>query len=245
MKRAWVLLLMVAGLWANETEAVLKKVEQLRQDAALIQSRIDSLDDESRRLYDEYRRAMAQTEALRQYNESLEKLIASQEAEKTSLQTQIDGIESTSRSVLPMMAKMVETLESFVALDLPFLPAERADRIARLKTRLDQADVTVAEKYRLILEAYGIENEYGRTIEAYPDTLPDGRSVEFLRLGRIGLYYLTLDGKEAGRFNPQSASFETIESRYRGELSKALRMARKETVPDLIALPLEAPRDAQ
>lgn len=245
MKRAWVLLLMVAGLWANETEAVLKKVEQLRQDAALIQSRIDSLDDESRRLYDEYRRAMAQTEALRQYNESLEKLIASQEAEKTSLQTQIDGIESTSRSVLPMMAKMVETLESFVALDLPFLPAERADRIARLKTRLDQADVTVAEKYRLILEAYGIENEYGRTIEAYPDTLPDGRSVEFLRLGRIGLYYLTLDGKEAGRFNPQSASFETIESRYRGELAKALRMARKETVPDLIALPLEAPRDAQ
>ncbi|MGE4294621.1 MAG: DUF3450 domain-containing protein [Campylobacterales bacterium] len=246
MKR-WLLpfLIAAAAAWAADTDAVLKKVESLRNDAAMIQSRIDALDDESRRLYDEYRRAAARTEALKSYNDSLEKLIASQEAEKQSLDRQIRGIEQTSQSVLPMMEKMVAALEQFVALDVPFLPDERRDRIDRLKTRLAQADVTVAEKYRLILEAYAIENEYGRTIEAYPGALPDGRQAEFLRLGRVGLYYLSLDGKEAGRFNPQTGHYDAMDSGKRGELVKALRMARKQSVPDLIALPLEAPRDAQ
>lgn len=233
------------GLWAGDADAVLKKAEENRAATATTQSRIDALDDESRQFYDEYRRVLSQTEALKNYNDQLDKLIVAQEAEAVSLKRQIVNVEETGRGVLPLMSKMTVALEEFVALDLPFLPKERGERVERLKKRLDQADVTVAEKYRLILEAYGIENEYGRTIEAYQGTLPDGRTVEFFRFGRIGLYYQTLDGKEAGRYNPQTKTYDVMGSNDRGELAKAIRIARKETVPDLIALPLEAPKAAQ
>ena len=65
------------------------------------------------------------------------------------------------------MLKMIEVMSLFVELDLPFLPEERQTRIIQLQTLMERADVTLAEKYRRILEAYQVETEYGRTIEAY------------------------------------------------------------------------------
>ena len=52
---------------------------------------------------------------------------------------------------------------------------------------MDRANVSVAEKYRRLLEAYQIELEYGRTIEAYEGSFASDngeRSVTFLRVGR-------------------------------------------------------------
>ena len=36
---------------------------------------------------------------------------------------------------------------------------------------MDRADVAVSEKFSQVLQAYQIENEYGRTMEAYGDTI--------------------------------------------------------------------------
>ena len=85
----------------------------------------------------------------------------------TTMTRQLGEIETTSREALPMMQKMVATLDEFVKLDMPFLPEERTNRIAALKDMMTRADVSVSEKYRRIVEAYQIEIEYGRTIEAY------------------------------------------------------------------------------
>ena len=83
------------------------------------------------------------------------------------------------------MLKMIDALDQFVELDMPFLLEERRQRVAFLRTLLERSDVTVAEKFRRLLEAYEIENDYGRTIESYKGSLDvDGasREVDFLRI---------------------------------------------------------------
>jgi hypothetical protein len=110
---------------------------------------------------------------------------------------------------------------------------------------MHRADVTESEKYRNIMEAYQIENEYGRTIEAYRSTLAQDDkevTVDFLRVGRIALIYQTLDESEAGVWNQQTRSWEPLDRSFRSAIRDGLRIARKQSAPDLIRLPLLAPK---
>ena len=104
---------------------------------------------------------------------------------------------------------------------------------------MERADVSLAEKYRRVLEAYQVETEYGRTIEAYQDDLileDETRTVNFLRIGRVGLYYLTLDGQEAGAWNE---GWQSLDDSYRQAIDKGLKVAKKQLPPDLLVLPLK------
>ena len=109
----------------------------------------------------------------------------------------------------------------------------------------DRADVTISEKYRRILEAYQVENEYGRTIEAYQAELTiDGakRSVDFLRVGRVALMFQSLDAGLTGYYDPASKDF-VIDNDYKTAVRDGLRIARKQTAPDLLLVPAAAPAD--
>ena len=216
---------------------------QANQEGQASQRRIDTLSDQTDAMASEYRSALKQIEALKVYNAQLRELIASQETEMASLQQQIDNVEIVERGVPPLMAQMIESLEAFVRLDVPFLRQERSDRVAGLRDLMLRADVTNAEKYRRIAEAYQIENDYGRTIEAYRGTLDDGKTVDFLRVGRIALVYQTLDGQETGVWNQESGSYEPLDSSYRTPIKEGLKIARKQSAPDMIGLPLPAPRE--
>jgi hypothetical protein len=108
--------------------------------------------------------------------------------------------------------------------------------------------VTSAEKFRRVLEAYQVEGDYGRTIEAYRANLSiDGveRPVDFLRLGRIALFYQTLDGSQTGMLNQESNSWEELPDEYDLPVRDGLRVARKEAAPNLLALPVPAPEEVQ
>jgi hypothetical protein len=98
------------------------------------------------------------------------------------------------------------------------------------------------------MEAYQIENEYGRTIEAYRAPLElDGEetTVDFLRFGRIALVYQTLDASRSGVWNREARSWQPLDSGYRSSIRDALRIALKQAAPDLVTLPLPAPTDAR
>jgi Protein of unknown function (DUF3450) len=204
------------------------------------QKRIDSLSDATDKMLTEYRSTLKQVDALRVYNAQMNQLISSQEEEMASLRHQIDDVEVVGRGVTPLMLKMIDSLEAFVALDVPFLATERAERVKRLRDIMNKADVTNAEKYRAIMEAYQIENDYGRTIEAYRGALEDGREVDFLRVGRIALIYQSLDGKESGAWDQKERKWVALDSSYRNSIKQGLRIARKQTAPDMIRLPLPA-----
>lgn len=237
-----------APIFANALSKSIKTESAIQANAVKSQKKIDTLDDRTRKMLDQYRSATRQTKTLLTYNKHLQELLDSQEEEKLSYQQQLEDIETTQREIVPLILDMQQSLEQFVQLDLPFLPEERQQRITRLKEMMPRADVTNAEKFRRILEAYQIENDYGNTIEAYRANIElDGEtsSVDFLRIGRISLYYQRLDGSETGFWNNTDKRWEVLPSEYRNPIRQGLRIARKEAAPDLITLPIKAATGAK
>ncbi len=235
----------VSAATLNDIFAV---AEQLNTQARQSQAKIDALTEETRALLGEYKVVLKEIEGLRVYNRQLEKQIANQEAEMTQLTSSIDEVTVIERQITPLMMRMIDGLEQFVALDLPFLSDERENRLETLRDMMDRADVAVSEKLSQILRAYQIENEYGRTISAYPGTINIGgteRKVDVLQVGRVSLMYQTPDGAETGRFNPDSGQWEQIDDVYKTPVQNGIRMARQQMSYDLLSLPVSGPENAQ
>lgn len=208
-----------------------------------VQREIDEVSDGTSELVAQYRTSLKQIDAIDLYNGQMSNLIGSQEAELISLSEQLDRVEAVGRSVTPLMMRMIDTLDKFVELDVPFLIDERRERVQTLRETMNRADVSTAGKFRQIMEGYQIENEYGRTIEAYRATLDlDGREtrVDFLRFGRIALVFQSLDETQSGVWDQTSRSWKPLDSGHRSAIRAGLRIARKQSAPDLIRLPLPA-----
>ena len=205
------------------------------------QKKVDALGDQRRDLQGEYRAVLREIEGLDAYNRQLQRQIDLQHEEMSELDNSISQATTVDRQILPLMLRMVGALEQFISLDLPFLASERAERLTFVKDAIDRVDVTVAEKFRQVLEAYTVELEFGRTIEAYTglETI-DGQKLEvdFLRVGRIGLYYQSLDGTQSGRWDAKEKQWVSLPATYRNALRDAIKVARKLVAPDLLTLPL-------
>jgi hypothetical protein len=233
---------------APETREVLEEVIDTRAEgnkaSEAAQQRIEALSDETETLLSQYRTALKQIDSLDLYNRQMRDLLSAQQQELVSLQDQLDRVEVVGRSVTPLMILMIDALDKFVGLDMPFLLDERTKRVAELRKLMTRPDITTAERFRQIMEAYQIESEYGRTIEAYRGPLKlDGResTVDFLRFGRIALVYQTLDGSEAAAWDRDTQSWIPLDGSDRSAIRDALRIARKQAAPDLIRIPLPAP----
>ena len=225
----------------NEAIGIRSEANTQSRDSQAV---VDVLSDKTDELLGEYKQILRQIEELRIYNSKMLELINSQNDEMASLSEQIDQAALVGRQVTPLMLKMIESLDRFVQLDVPFNLEERTQRVADLREMMDRANVSDAEKYRVIMEAYQIENEFGRTIEAYQGSLEvDGamKTVDFLRFGRISLVYQTLDGQLAGYWDQPQRQWLTLGNEYRNPVREGLRIARKQKPPSLIKLPIAAP----
>lgn len=238
---------------SSEIDQATQQAQKNIDAGARSQMKIDRIDDQTQTLLSHYKSKLQQLESLNAYNRQLQKLVEQQRIEQQRLDAEIEQIVKTERRILPLTEKMTTVFEQFIALDMPFLPEERHQRVAKLKRYLQRPNITTAEKFRHIMEAYQIENDYGRTLEAYRGPLVtehDGeslnRTVDFLKIGRIALIYQTLDGQEAGLWNQANGHWQTIDS---GQLSQsaikhAFQVARKQVSPDLLMLPVPAPEKA-
>jgi cell division protein FtsI/penicillin-binding protein 2 len=234
------------GSATAQTDAVNTVIgEQVKTEEAAQQSqkRVVQLDEETGRLLAEYRQATAESVSLKAYTAQLDSQVQAQQREMETMTRQLGEIETTAREVLPMMQKMLGTLEQFVQLDVPFLPDERTARILQLKDIMSRADVSISEKYRRIVEAYQIEMEYGRTIEAYQGKV-NGKTVDVLRAGRVALMYQTLDGRESGYWDAGAKAWKQDDS-YRDAVRSGLKVAKKQSAPDFLSAPLHAPVQVQ
>ena len=222
--------------------------QQTADDTARSQQRIDQLDDQTAALLNEYRANLKQLDAARRYNASLNRNIDAQEAEIERLREDIENVEGLQRAMQPLMEDMVERFGQIVNADIPFLVAERADRAARLQGVLDDPNRSAAQRYRLIVEGYQIENEYGRTIGAYDGKIGEGEDEltgEFLRVGRIALIFKTPDDSVLRVYDKSVGDFVNLDRGYLQDVKFGLRMAKEQTAPDIFFVPVKPPVAAE
>ena len=235
----------VAAVQANTLDSILEVGEAKNAAAKKSQLKIDRLADETRDLLSDYKTVSKQIDGLKIYNARLQRQIDNQLRRIGEIDESIDQVTIISRQMTPLVIRMIDGLEKFVELDVPFHMEERQQRIEFLRANLDRSDVSVAEKFRQVLEAYKIENEYGRKIDAYKGSVEiDGveRDVNFFRVGRIALLYQTTDTELSGAWDQRSRSWVPLEpGQYRNAIMKGLRIARKEASIDLLNVPVAAP----
>jgi len=241
-------LLISGAAYAQEVESALRAASATEDAERRAQGNIDQVVDETRAITRQYSGVLKEIEGLEVYIALLEKQIASQTQEMADLNASIDQVSVIERQVTPLMLRMVDGLDQFVELDVPFLIGERRQRVTFLRSLLERSDVTVAEKVRRVLEAYEIENDYGRTIEAYKGTLELDSStleVDFLRVGRVGLLYQSVDGEVFGMWDQQARDWSPLAAEYRNQIRAGIKIARRQVAPNLLLLPVAAPEVGQ
>jgi len=229
---------------AQTLDEVLGVREATTADGRKSQLKVDSLTDQTQDLLTQYKQVMKIVDGLRVYNQQQERLIKNQNSDMVELNESIDNVTVVNRQISPLIERMIDNLETFIGLDLPFLSSERTERIAFLRETLDRPDVEVSEKFSQVMQAYQVENSYGATIEAYTDIIElDGqdRQVDILKWGRVTLVFQTPDGVVSGAWDKKAGSWEILGDEYAGGIRDALRIARKTQTADLVRLPVPAP----
>ena len=236
---------LAANMAAGQGVDRLIEAEGLRiQQAQAAQDEIDGIVSETRALAEEYRAVLKEVEGLEVYNTLLDRQIEDQETELANLRTSIDEVQVIERQILPLLTRMVDGLEQFVTLDVPFLLEERMGRVTRNRELLEQANVTAAEKFRVVMEAWQIENDYARTISTYTDEVEiDGvaREVDVLQIGRVALLYQTPDGAQSGAWDQRARQWVPVGNEYRNSIRQGISLALNQLAPTLLLLPM-APR---
>ncbi|NOU50215.1 DUF3450 domain-containing protein [Pseudoalteromonas sp. JBTF-M23] len=237
------LLATASSVQASDLNQVVEKSSAINESAQKTQTKIDSIADSMQSRLQKFKTLNKEIDGLNVYNAQLDKQIKNQLDEMNAINASMDQVSVIERQITPLMLRMITGLEQFVQLDVPFLPKERAERLSKLRAMMDRADVTSSEKFRRVLEAYQVEVDYGRTIEAYTALLNvDGqeREVDFLRIGRMELLYVTKDGSIAGSWDQASKKFVALEDTSISQIKKGIRIARKQLAPDMLSLPVHA-----
>ena len=180
-----------------------KQEEQWRDDKQKLIARYEALEREQKQLTLRKRELEEKTQSAR-----------TRIADK---QKQLADIEEIRTRIIPLIESQIAELHRHVEGDLPFLPEERQRRLERLDALRHDPDVAVSEKFRKVMEALMVEAEYGSTIEVYQQTITvDGRDVlaDVFRLGRISLFFQTLDEKACGFYNVAASAWQPLPSTY-------------------------------
>ena len=206
------------------------------------QSDIEKLDEVSKKLYFEYKDTLNEYKSLKNYDDQLSKIIDSQLIEIKSINEQLDSLDDINIDILPLLKRMIDALRLFIEVDIPFLLDERVARVNNLDELILRSDVTTAEKYRKVFEAYQIESDFGKTIENYSSyIILDNQeiAVDYFRLGRLGLFYRTPDGDETGYWDSAQETWVHVGNDLDKDIKSALDISNRQAPPNFITLPLK------
>lgn len=232
---------------AAQVDRAMDTVKQTNTADAASQDKIDRLSEETRRMLEEYRNAIRKTQQLKVYNKELSQIVDQQQQRKAQLEQRIDAVGDLREDIEPLMLRMIDSLKRFVEADLPFKKNERMQKIAELRQAMADPDTGVAEKFRKVLAAYQREAEYGRTIGTYRGELTFSgkqRLVEFLRIGRVMLFYITPDDAAVGYYDPDAGQWRPLEAGYRATVRQGIKVAKDLAPPQLIEIAAPAPIQA-
>ncbi len=231
------------SVFAQSVDQVLQADLRRLSLAQASQERINTVVEGTRSLADQYRSVNKEIDGLKVYNRLMTAQTNGQQATLDDISLSMDQVDVINRQIFPLMERMIDGIEQSVALDIPFLMGERRDRVDKLKDIMQRSDVSVAEKFRKVMEAYQIENDYGSSSETYRQSLEiEGtvRDYNMLRIGRIGLYFQSDDSRITGTWDADAGSYVILGNEHRNEIKKGIRMAKDLIAPELLLLPVPA-----
>lgn len=201
--------------------------QKWRDDREKLLARLDNLEDAKKHLNER--------------QSGLGDKVASLKSRITGKEKQLADIEGMQQEITPMIAALIGELQDFVAADQPFLGEERSTRLTRLIELRDDPEVPVSEKFRKVLEAMLVETEYGNTIEVYQETINTGGDemlVDIFRLGRVGLFYQSLNRTSCGFYNVAAKAWQPLHDDYKRPIAAAMDIGAKRRPAQLLTLPL-------
>ncbi|MDF1831420.1 MAG: DUF3450 domain-containing protein [Porticoccaceae bacterium] len=243
-------LLLGAGLqtkvvYGAELDTVIKAGADKTAAAQASQRRIDSTVAQSDKLLRQFQLVNKQIDGLQVYNAQLERQIDSQRQTMADIAESVENAALIERQIIPLSLNMLDALEQFIRLDLPFKLEDRQTSVQQVRDNMDSARFSAAEKSRQVLELYAIESEYSTTLEQFDGVLTiagQQRQGTFLRIGRIALLFQTADQSLTEVWSKTDNQWQTVAAGdYRRAVANAIRMAKKQAPLDMIKLPLPAP----
>lgn len=234
-----VMLLMGACTLALAQSEVREESIEAQREQAGLQEKIDAADEATREALRELRAAEREADRLKAYNAELAPLIERQAKTIAQREQALDTLSETRETLPVLLRDMVERLRQWVQADLPFLQEERLARVEDLENMLANAELTASDKLDRLLAAWRTELDYGREMDAWRGQLfgKENREVDYLRLGRVGWYYVTPDGSEGGVWKSRGNQWQPLNDDQLAEVRKGLRIAREQRAPELLALP--------
>ncbi len=204
-----------------------QSVEKWQADRSSLTAQFDALQSE--------------TANLQSYRDALQRRLENTRKRLAAKQQQLAEIEKIDEEIAPFLDELLAQLRQVVGSGVPFLAEERSKRLSRMEEMMDDPNVSISERYRRLMEALQIEAEYGFTTEVYGEEIdsPSGKvQVEVFRLGRLNLFYLSLDGRSCGFYDEATGQWQALDDSWLREISAAIAMARKEKPVDFVSLPI-------
>ncbi len=227
---------------AASLEDNVQAMQATNAEAGAAQKNIANLQAQTQAMVEEYKRLTATVDFQGQITQEMQDRLAVQDKELASLREQVANRLITQQRIVPLMRSMSDALEQFVALDLPFHQEERLARVIKVKQQLSSSTITLQDKYRVLLEAFQQELEFGRGIEAWRGDLKLGEenlTVEFLRFGRTAFYFQSMDGQRSGYWDRAYKQWIEVPREFNEDIKHGLRIARNQQAPQLLALPMK------
>ena len=199
--------------WMSERQKLLAELERLQEEEQLLQGQRDNL--------------------LELTNKAKERVAAKER--------QLADIDQISTQIAPFLEGVLEELDALISDGMPFLVSERQQRLTRLYSLMEGPQAQVSEKFRKVMEAFLIEAEYGNTIEVYQETIAvEDQSilVNIFRLGRISIFYQTLDEKSSGFYDVSLRAWRPLPRSYNHGIQTAINIGAKRQPVELLTLPL-------
>ncbi|TGY88512.1 DUF3450 domain-containing protein [Marinicauda algicola] len=240
-----------AAFAQSPLDQALQVARSSTQQGAQAQEQIDEVADQADDLERQYLALRQQIEDQEVFVQQQEVFLQSQQVEISELQRQLERVDTLEAEVTPMLLEMTVALEDFIAQDLPFQMQLRQSRLDNIRNLLGDATVSVAETYRVILNAYEIESSYGRSLRVYSDVVElDGvpQDVKFLQLGRVALIRVFQSGDRAGEMEimtKDNQEWRALPGSFAQNVQRAIRIGEEVTTPEVFIAPLPGPERAQ
>lgn len=240
-------LLLPALLWvvANVANAqspglAIESVLELNRSALAAQQSIDQL-------YENRQRVLSEITAIEQEgtihalrNRELEQALSEGRQHLSEIDADLRAVTETRTGIIALLDAMIDSLERFIELDLPFELDKRLAAVIELRSDLARADIDVTMKYQAIVSAYLDEIRFGYSNAVSQERIetPRGnRLANILRLGRAGLWYVTPDGAEAGYWD-RVGRFWNDSATEPQTVLMGIRIVRETGAPAMLELPV-------